>query len=47
MAELRAAVAEHSGDDPALVSEEVDRVLALGALAARPGPDGVRFAWTE
>jgi len=47
VAELRVAVAEHSGDDPALVSEEVDRVLALGALAARPGPDGVRFAWTE
>jgi hypothetical protein len=47
VAELRLAVAAATGAAPALVAEEVDRVLALGALAAQPGPDGVRFAWTE
>jgi hypothetical protein len=47
VAELRQAVAAATGAAPALVTEEVDRVLALGALEARPGPEGVRFAWTE
>jgi radical SAM superfamily enzyme YgiQ (UPF0313 family) len=46
-AELEAAVVEHTGDDPAFVTEEIRRVLALGALVARPGPGGVRYAWTE
>lgn len=46
-AELERAVVEHTGADPALVEEEVGRVLALGALAPQAGPDGVRYAWTE
>jgi anaerobic magnesium-protoporphyrin IX monomethyl ester cyclase len=47
VAELEVAVAEHTGADPAFVSEEMRRVLDLGALTQRRGPDGVRFAWTE
>lgn len=47
VAGLERAVIEHTGDDPTFVSEEVARVLELGALEARPGSDGVRFAWTE
>jgi radical SAM superfamily enzyme YgiQ (UPF0313 family) len=47
VAELEAAVALHTGAEPALVAEEVRRVLDLGALAPQPGSDGVRFAWTE
>jgi len=30
-----------------VVSEEIDRVLALGALSKETVPGGVRFAWTE
>jgi radical SAM superfamily enzyme YgiQ (UPF0313 family) len=46
-AELLAAVVEHTGSAPALVAEEMQRVLDLGALAPQAGADGVRFAWTE
>jgi radical SAM superfamily enzyme YgiQ (UPF0313 family) len=46
VAGLKAAVAEATRAKPALVDEEVDRLLSLGALVARPGPDGTRFAWT-
>ena len=45
--ELKVAVAQAAGVDAALAVEEVDRVLALGALAEQHGPEGVRFAWTE
>jgi radical SAM superfamily enzyme YgiQ (UPF0313 family) len=45
--ELARAVAEHAGVDPRFADEEMRRVVALGALSPRPGPDGVRFAWTE
>jgi radical SAM superfamily enzyme YgiQ (UPF0313 family) len=47
VAELERAVAEATGSSAALVAEEIDRVLALGALAARTSADGTRFAWTE
>jgi len=47
VAALKTAVTEATGGDAAFVAEEMDRVLALGALETRPGPDGVRFAWTE
>ena len=47
VAELEVAVTEYTGHDPMLVARELLRVLELGALAAQPGPDGLRFAWTE
>jgi len=47
VAGLERAVVEHTGEDPAFVSQELCRVLELGALAPRPGQGGVRFAWTE
>jgi len=46
-AELVRAVADHTGADAGVVAEEMRRVVELGALTPRPGPDGVRFAWTE
>jgi hypothetical protein len=45
--ELERAVADHTGFDSSVVAEEMRRVVALGALTPKPGPDGVRFAWTE
>jgi radical SAM superfamily enzyme YgiQ (UPF0313 family) len=47
VAGLERAVVEHTGEDPVFVSQELGRVLELGALAPRPGQGGVRFAWTE
>ena len=47
VAELEAAVIEHTGEPAALVSTELSRVVELGALVQQPGPEGVRFAWTE
>lgn len=47
VAELEAAVIEHTGEPAALVSTELRRVIELGALVQQPGPQGVRFAWTE
>jgi anaerobic magnesium-protoporphyrin IX monomethyl ester cyclase len=44
---LRAGVAAATGADPALVGEEIGRVLALGALLPEPGPQGVRWRWAE
>ena len=41
------AVADSTGVTPTFATEEMQRVLELGALEARPGKDGVRFAWTE
>jgi radical SAM superfamily enzyme YgiQ (UPF0313 family) len=45
--ELERAVADHTGADSTVVAEEMRRVVELGALTPRPGPDGVRFAWTD
>jgi len=47
VAELKQAVALATGAALPLVAEEMDRVLALGALAQEKTPQGVRFAWTE
>jgi hypothetical protein len=47
VAELEAAVVEHTREDAGLVHREMGRVLELGALRAEPARDGVRFAWTE
>jgi len=47
VSELKPALALATGGLPSVVSEEVDRVLALGALVPQATPDGVRFAWTE
>ena len=47
VAELEAAVVEHTGEDPALVAREMARVLELGALRPEPSRDGVRYVWTE
>ena len=44
---LKQAVMEATKSAPAVVDEEIDRVLALRALAPRETPEGVRFAWTE
>jgi radical SAM superfamily enzyme YgiQ (UPF0313 family) len=45
--ELERAVADHTGADSTVVAEEMRRVVELGALTPRSGPNGVRFAWTE
>jgi len=45
--ELKRAVAGATATDAAVVGEEIDRVLALGALAGEETPEGTRFAWTE
>jgi radical SAM superfamily enzyme YgiQ (UPF0313 family) len=45
--ELAQAVAAATGAAPEFVAEEMSRVLALGALVARPTPAGVRYAWSE
>ncbi len=47
LAELATAVIEHTGEPADLVSPELQRVIELGALVQQPGPDGVRFTWTE
>jgi radical SAM superfamily enzyme YgiQ (UPF0313 family) len=47
VAGLRAAVAAATGEKPEFADAEVDRLLALGALEARSGPDGVSFRWAE
>jgi len=45
--ELKQALALATGGSAPVVSEEIDRVLALGALTQEATPAGVRFAWTE
>jgi len=47
VAELEAAVADAAGVPAAFAREEMERVLALGALAREDGPEGTRFVWTE
>lgn len=47
VAELKRAVVEATGAAPDVVSEEIDRVLSLRALAPHETPEGVRFAWTD
>jgi len=47
VSELKQAVALATDGALPVVSEEIDRVLALGALAKQTVPGGVRFAWTE
>jgi len=47
VAGLVAAVAEHTGSERSYAAAEMGRVLDLGALVAQPGPDGVRYAWTD
>jgi radical SAM superfamily enzyme YgiQ (UPF0313 family) len=42
---LKTAIGEATGAKQALVDEEVDRLLALGALVPRPVPEGTSFAW--
>ncbi len=47
VAALKSAVVDATASPADLVSEEIDRVLALGALAPRTSAQGTRFAWTE
>jgi radical SAM superfamily enzyme YgiQ (UPF0313 family) len=47
VAALKTALASATGAKPAFVDTEVDRAIALGALVARRGPEGTRFAWSE
>jgi len=44
---LKQHVAEAGGVDAAFASEEIDRVLALGALVGDQTPEGVRWRWAE
>jgi radical SAM superfamily enzyme YgiQ (UPF0313 family) len=46
-AELAAAVSGATGVKREYAAEELERLLALGALVARPGPEGTRYAWSE
>ena len=45
--ELVSAVVEATGIPPEFARDELDRVLALGALVRAEGPEGTRFAWAE
>jgi radical SAM superfamily enzyme YgiQ (UPF0313 family) len=47
VADLKAAVVQATANPPERVSEEIDRVLALGALTARRTSEGTRFTWAE
>jgi radical SAM superfamily enzyme YgiQ (UPF0313 family) len=47
VAELKAAVVQATANPPDRVSEEIDRVLALGALTSQQTSAGTRFAWSE
>jgi radical SAM superfamily enzyme YgiQ (UPF0313 family) len=47
LCELESAVVDVTGAAPELVSSELERALALGALVRRETPDGVRFDWSE
>ena len=44
---LKHAIAGATGAKPELVDDEVDRLVALGALVSRRGAEGTRFAWAE
>jgi radical SAM superfamily enzyme YgiQ (UPF0313 family) len=44
---LKRHVAEATGRDAAHVGEEIDRVLALGALVPEATPDGTVYRWAE
>ena len=46
-AELTRHVIEATGAQPAIVAEEVARVLALGALVSDATAEGVRYRWAE
>ncbi len=46
-AELTRHVIEATAAEPALVAEEVARVLALGALVSDQTAEGVRYRWSE
>ncbi len=46
-AQLASAIAAAAGVRPEYAREEMDRVLALGALRASETAEGTRFAWTE
>jgi radical SAM superfamily enzyme YgiQ (UPF0313 family) len=46
-AELKRHVIEATGAEARLVDAELERVLALGALAGDAGPEGVRYRWAE
>ncbi len=45
--ELKRAVVEATGAGARVVSEEIDRVLALGALLPHETPEGVSYAWAD
>jgi hypothetical protein len=47
VAALRQGVVDATGASPAQAGEELERVLALGALVADPAPGGVRWRWAE
>jgi radical SAM superfamily enzyme YgiQ (UPF0313 family) len=47
VAELKAAVAAATGVARAVVDEEIERVLALGALAVESSAEGAQFRWAE
>ncbi|HZO08876.1 MAG TPA: radical SAM protein [Myxococcota bacterium] len=47
VAGLKQAIAGATGAKAELVDEEVDRLVALGALVERSGAEGTSFAWAE
>ena len=47
VSQLKAHLAQATGAEPALVHEEVDRVLSLGALVGDSTSEGVRYRWAE
>jgi radical SAM superfamily enzyme YgiQ (UPF0313 family) len=47
VAGLKTRVAEATGSDAALVDEEIERVVALGALVGDTSAAGVRWRWAE
>jgi radical SAM superfamily enzyme YgiQ (UPF0313 family) len=47
VAELKSHVIEATEAAPGVVDEEIDRVLAVGALVAETTSDGVRYRWAD
>jgi radical SAM superfamily enzyme YgiQ (UPF0313 family) len=47
VAQLKAHVIQSTGAEPELVDQEIDRVLAVGALVGETTSDGVRYQWAD
>jgi radical SAM superfamily enzyme YgiQ (UPF0313 family) len=47
LSQLKSHVSQATGTDPDVVDQEIDRILALGALVADSTDEGVRYRWAE